>query len=342
MSMRLGILGVVLLIVVTVLWNSIFTIDEREQALVLQFGEPVRTIAEPGLNFKLPFVQTVSFFERRVVPVDPPVEPVLLADQRRLDVDTFVRYRIADPLLYFQTVRDELTAVQRVSTVTNSATREVIGNATQPEILSEERIVLMERIRDQVQRRVEAFGIEIVDVRIGRADVPEGTIQSVYDRMRSEREREAAEFRAQGEEQAQQIRSRADRERTVLLAEAEREAQILRGQGDAEAIVIQAEAFNQNPEFYAFYRTLQAYRTSMANQETTLVLSPEGDFFRFFQDITGGVAPLPVPAEPPTAAGTAPPAEEATEVEPQAETSSLVPLPSAPAGTGPTAAAALR
>lgn len=342
MSMRLGILGVVLLIVVVALWNSIFTVDEREQALVLQFGEPIRTIATPGLNFKLPLVQTVTMFERRVIPVDPPVEQVLLADQRRLDVDTFVRYRIADPLLYFQTVRDEFTAEQRVSTVTNAATREVIGNATQPEILSEERIALMERIRDQVQQRVESFGIEIVDVRIGRADVPEGTIQSVYDRMRSEREREAAEFRAQGEEQAQQIRSRADRERTVLLAEAERESQILRGQGDADAITIQAEAFNQNPEFYAFYRTLQAYRTSMANQETTLVLSPEGDFFRFFQDVTGGEIPLPLPAEVPPAAVVPPPAGEPTEVDPQAETSSLVPLPSAPLGTGTAAAAALR
>lgn len=324
MGMRLGIIGVVALIAITLLWNSIFTIDERRQALVLQFGEPVRTISEPGLNFKLPFIQTVTMFERRVVPVDPPVEQVLLADQRRLDVDTFVRYRIADPLLYFQTVRDEITAQQRVSTVTNAATREMIGNATQPEILSEERIALMERIRDEVQRRVEGFGMEIVDVRIGRADVPEGTIQSVYDRMRSEREREAAEFRAQGEEQAQQIRSRADRERTVLLAEAEREAQILRGQGDAEAITIQAEAFNQNPDFYAFYRTLQAYRASMANQETTLVLAPDGDFFRFFEDVTGGIS-LPLVTTPANPSAVLPsPAAEPTEVDPNAETSSLI------------------
>ena len=288
MSKRLAIIGVIVVAFGIAVSQSIFYVQETEQVIVLQFGEPKRVINEPGLKFKIPFIQDVVSYEKRILDVDPPVEQVILADQRRLDVDAFVRYRISDPLSFFQTVTNQEGARARLSTITNAALRRVLGNATQLEVLSEQRAVIMRQIQNQVVTETNRFGIEIIDVRIGRADLPEGTVQSVFDRMRSEREREAAEFRAQGEERAQQIRSRADRERTVLLAEAEREAQILRGEGDGEAIQIFAEAFGQDESFFAFYRTLQAYRASMSDDNTSLVLSPNGDFFRYFQSLTGG------------------------------------------------------
>ncbi|WP_366655158.1 protease modulator HflC [Fodinicurvata sp. EGI_FJ10296] len=273
--------------------NSLFIVREGEQALVLQFGEPRQVYSDPGLKLKIPFVQTVSFMEKRVLALDPPAEQVILSDQRRLDVDTFIRFRITDPLLFYQTVRTETVGRERLTRTTNAALRRVLGNATQLEILSNERAGIMQEIRQQVDTQAANFGMEVVDVRIGRADLPEDTEQSVFDRMRSEREREAAEFRAQGEEQAQQIRSRAERERTVILAEAEREAQILRGQGDEASIRILAEAYTADEAFFGFYRTLEAYRTSLNTDDTTLVLSPDGDFFRFFQNLDGGGTPLP-------------------------------------------------
>jgi membrane protease subunit HflC len=290
MNKKLAILGAVVIVLGFVLSQSLFIVRETEQALVLQFGEPRQVIQEPGLQLKIPFIQQVQFYEKRVLSVDPPVEQVILADQRRLDVDSFVRYRIVDPLLFFQTVTDENGAQQRITTVTISSLRRVLGNATQLEVLSEERADLMNQIQQAVETSTDQFGVSIVDVRIGRADVPEGTVQSVYDRMRSEREREAAEFRAQGFEQAQQIRSRAERERTVILAEAQRESQIIRGRGDAEAIRIAAEAYDQDADFFNFYRTLQAYRNSLQAEDTTMVLSPTGDFFRYFQNLGQGEA----------------------------------------------------
>lgn len=301
MSKKL-ILGIVVLVVAIVATQSFFIVRETEQVLVLQFGEPVREIREPGLEFLIPFIQNTQVYEKRILPVDPPVEQVLLSDQRRLDVDAFVRYRIINPLLFFQAVRDEQTAAARISTITNAALRRVLGNTTQTQVLSEARADIMDDILSEVALQTARFGIEIIDVRIGRADVPEGTVQSVYDRMRSEREREAAEFRAQGEEQAQLIRSRADRDRTVILAEAERDSQILRGEGDGEAITIRGDAFGEDAEFYSFYRSLEAYRTSIADEGTTMVVSPTGDFFRFFRDATGGLTALSDgPAEQPQA-----------------------------------------
>ena len=306
MSKRLAILGIILVALGIAVSQSVFYVQETEQVIVLQFGEPKRVINEPGLKFKIPFIQDVVAYEKRILDVDPPVEQVILADQRRLDVDAFVRYRISDPLSFFQTVTNEAGARARLSTITNAALRRVLGNATQLEILSEQRAVIMRQIKNQVETETNRFGIEIVDVRIGRADVPEGTVQSVFDRMRSEREREAAEFRAQGEERAQQIRSRADRERTVLLAEAEREAQILRGEGDGEAIQIFAEAFGQDESFFAFYRTLQAYRSSLSDDDTSLVLSPSGDFFRYFQSLTGATPESGTADAPGASASTSP------------------------------------
>lgn len=298
MSTRTIILAAVLVVVGGLIYNSLYVVDERQQALVLQFGEPVGTEQTPGLKFKLPIIQQVEYFESRTLNVDPNPQEITFSDQRRLVVDAFIRYRIVDPLAFYQAVRTEIAAAARLESALNSSVRGVLGDVTPVEILSDERVGIMNQIRTDVIRQVQNLGVEIVDVRIGRADVPDDTIQSVYDRMRSERERQAADSRAQGEELAQLIRSRADRERTVLLAEAEREAETLRGEGDRQAIQITGSAFSQDSEFYAFYRSLQAYRTSLADSSTTLVLPPEGEFFEFFSSVgsTGDLAPIPLPA----------------------------------------------
>lgn len=285
MSFRVAVFGILFVLAGIVASSVVFVVDQTEQAVVLQFGKPVSTIAEPGLKYKLPWpFQEVVYFEKRVLNVDPPVEQVILADQRRLDVDVFGRYRIANAQLFLEAVNNEATANQRLSTFMIAALREILGNATQVEVLSDARAGIMVSILDAVRDRASALGIEIVDVRIVRADVPQGTVQSVFDRMASEREREAREFRAQGDELSQQIRARADRERTVLLAEAERASEILRGEGDEEAIRLRGEAFSQDPEFYTFYRALEAYRGSFNPEDTTLVLSPNSEFFRFFNE----------------------------------------------------------
>jgi len=293
MEKKLAALGVVIAIVVVAVYSAAFTVNEREQALILQFGEHIKTIQEPGLYFKVPVAQTVVKYEDRVLDLDPPVEPVLLSDQKRLLIDAFARYKISDPLSFYQAVRTEAQAQQRLNNFVNSSLRSTLGNTTLADLLSGKRNELMQVIRNEVNERATPLGISIVDVRIRRADLPEQTSEAIYQRMKSEREREAAEFRAQGEEQAQQIRSRADREVTVIRAEAERDAEIIRGEGDQNAIKIYADAFNQDAEFYAFYRSLQAYRKALADGNTTLLLSPDSDFFRFFGDAAGGMKDLP-------------------------------------------------
>lgn len=294
MSRSLFAAGIGLIVVAILASASLFTVNETQQALVLQFGEPRRVIKEPGLKIKIPFIQNVVIMDRRVLDLDPPVEQVILADQKRLDVDAFARYRIHDPLRFYQTVSNEVRAENRLNSIVNSALRRVLGSVTLLAVLSEERARVMSDIRGQVNGEAQDLGIEIVDVRIRRADLPEETSQSIFARMRSEREREAAEARAQGQEQSQQIRSRAERERTVLLAEAQRDAQKLRGEGDNQALRIIAEATSSDPQFYTYYRSLEAYRKTMGKGDTTYVLSPDSPFFRFFRDV-------PVPA-----AGTAP------------------------------------
>jgi modulator of FtsH protease HflC len=261
---------------------SVFTVNEAQQALVLQFGEPRRVIREPGLKFKVPFIQEVRILDRRVLDLDPPVEQVILADQKRLDVDAFARYRIHDPLRFYQTAGTEAVAETRMNATVNSALRRVLGNVTVLAVLSEERTKIMTDIKNQVNAEAQRFGIEIVDVRIRRADMPQETSQSIFARMRSEREREASEARAQGQEQAQQIRARAERERTVMVAEAQRDAQILRGEGDNTALKLIAEVTSKDPEFYGFYRSLEAYRKALNKDDTTMVLSPNSEFFRYF------------------------------------------------------------
>ncbi len=277
----------ILVIIGAAVYSAIFVVDETEQALVLQFGEPIRVENEPGLKFKLPFVQNVSYFDRRVLDLDSPVQEIIAADQERLVVDTFARYRITNPLLFFQSVGSINGAQSRLSTVVNSATRRVLGEVPYLTIVRDDRARLMESIRDQVNREADDFGMEFVDVRIRRADLPEANSQAIFQRMQTEREREATEIRAQGEEAAQRIRSRADREVTVIVADANRESEQVRGEGDAERTSIFAEAFGRDPEFFSFYRSMQAYEAGFSSG-ASLVISPDSDFFRYFGDQQGG------------------------------------------------------
>jgi membrane protease subunit HflC len=276
------IIGLVIIVLGLIAYGTLFTVDQRQQAIVMQFGEPKRVISDPGLAWKLPLIQNVQYYEKRVLNLDPPGENILLADQKRLIVDVFARYRIADPLLFFQTVRAEETARSRLGTIINGRLRQILGNSTLSSVLSDERTQILSDLRENVDQETRRFGIALVDVRIRRADLPDETRESVYNRMRSEREREAAEFRAQGFEQAQRITAAADREATVIRAEAEREANILRGQGEGTRTEVLNSAYGQDPEFFNFYRTMQAYSASLDSESTYMVLSPDSDFFSFF------------------------------------------------------------
>ena len=290
MNRSLLISGIVIVVGALVLFSSMFIVHQTQQALVLQFGDPKRQITNPGLEFKIPFIQDVVFFERRVLDIDPPRQQVLLASQKRLDVDSYARFRIIDPLEFYKTVRNERGARAQLSGIINSTLRRVLGNETLKEILSNKRVAIMADIRQQVNAAVDRFGIEIIEVRLRRADYPKETSNNIYDRMKSEREQEAREFRAQGAEQAQQIRADADKQRTILVAEAKQKSETLRGEGDGLAIKIYADAFGQDPEVYGFYRSMLAYRKAMTDGDTTLVLSPDSDFFRYFKDIGGSSA----------------------------------------------------
>lgn len=283
----LGALGIGVIVLAVVGYSALFTVSEAEQALVLQFGEPKSVVREPGLKVKLPFIQNVVYYDRRVLDYDPSAEEIIAADQKRLVVDTYTRYRIVNPLQFYQRVRTEQGVALRLGPLVTGALRRVIGNVTLASVLSDERDDIMREIRDQVSAQAEDLGIDVIDVRIRHADLPEENNQAIYARMQSEREREAREFRAQGAELAQRIRSRADRERTVILAEARKKAQILRGEGDSESVRIYAEAFGKDPEFFAFYRSMEAYREALGDPDTTMVLSPDSDFFRYFGDVTG-------------------------------------------------------
>ena len=279
------ILGILVILLGLVISGAAFTVHQTSQAIVLQFGEPKRVITEPGLNWKIPIMQNVLYYEKRVLNLDPPVESILLADQKRILVDAFARYRINDALEFYKTVRTEGGVRQRLGPIVNASLRGVMGNATLASVLSEERADIMLQIQEKVNVEASRFGIELVDVRIGRADFPEEISQAVYGRMNSEREREAAEFRAQGFEQAQRIRAAADREATVIRAEAQKEAEIERGKGEGMRTKILNDAFGRDKHFFNFYRSMQAYEASLAGQSTYMVLSPESDFFDFFSEI---------------------------------------------------------
>ncbi len=274
-----AVFGVVALLVSA---QAFYTVPETGQVLLTRLGEPRAVVRTPGLHMRVPLLDEIHRVDKRILDLDPPAEEVLLSDQKRLVVDAFARYRIVDPLRFYQTVRVEETAASRLDNLVISAMRRVMGNVDLKTVLSEGRVKAMNEIRDHVNEEAERLGIEVVDVRIGRADLPDATLQSVFARMRSEREREASEFRAQGQQMAQEIRSKAERERTVVIAEAERASQMRRGEGDSQAIAIQADAFGKDPEFYAFYRSLEAYRAGLAGDDATLVLAPEGPFFEPF------------------------------------------------------------
>ncbi|RMD62176.1 MAG: protease modulator HflC [Alphaproteobacteria bacterium] len=291
MDRRVFLIGGVLAVVAgIVLSSAAFTVHQTRQAIVLQLGKPKRVVSEPGLHWKLPFVQNVLFYEKRVLNLDPPVESILLADQKRILVDAFARYRIRDPLEFFKTVRTEGGVRQRLGPIINASLRGGLGNTTLASVLSEERVEIMQEIKRNVNAEAGRFGIELLDVRIRRADFPEQISQDVYARMRSEREREAAEFRAQGFEQAQRIRAAADREATVIRAEAEREAEIERGRGEAVRTRILNDAYGRDPDFFNFYRSMQAYEKALSGESTYMVLSPDSEFFDFFSQI--GPRPL--------------------------------------------------
>jgi membrane protease subunit HflC len=276
-----GIVGVIALIFVM---SSLYTVHQTQQALILQFGNPKRVVQDPGLHFKLPW-QNAVYVDRRVLDFDAAAEEVILGDQKRLVVDAFTRYKIVDPLRFYQTVGDETRLRGRINTILDASLRKTLGDVPLFTVLSEDRSALMARIRDAANQEAAQFGIDIVDVRIKRADLPAENSQAIYRRMQTEREREAKELRAQGAELAQRIRSRADRERRVIIAEAQKESQIIRGEGDGQAVAIFAGAFGQDVDFFSFYRSMQAYRESLGDANTSFVLSPDSEFFRYF----GGV-----------------------------------------------------
>ncbi|MDM7948024.1 MAG: protease modulator HflC [Oceanibaculum nanhaiense] len=289
----LAILGGLIVVAGIVASSALFTVHQTEQVLVLQFGEPKRVVSEPGLHVKLPFIQNLQRYELRVLDLDPPRQQVILVDQKRLDVDSYARFRITDPLLFYQSVGNEFGARQRLTAIINSALRRSLGNATLADILSVKREAIIDEMTIEVNKSVERLGLEIVDVRVRRADYPEQTSQAIYNRMRSEREREAKEARAEGFELGQQIRADAERQRVVIVANAAREAQVTRGEGDAEAINIYSQAFGQDPQFFSFYRSMEAYRESLGQDGTTMVLSPNSDFMRYFNNMNGAVVTSP-------------------------------------------------
>lgn len=265
-----------------VLANSVYVVNQAEQAIVLQFGEPVRLVKEPGLKFKIPFIQNVTLYDTRLLNLDPPAQEVVLNDKKRLDVDSFTRYKIVDPLKFYKTVRTEASARSKLEEIVNSSVRKILGRITLQELLSQQRTEIMRDISNAVKTDASQIGVSVADVRIRRADLPIEVLQAINARMKTERERDAKEFRAQGQQQAQQIRARADKEKTIIIAEAEKLAQITRGQGDETAIQVWNNAAGADPEFYGFYRSLEAYRTSLGDGEAELILSPDSEFFNYF------------------------------------------------------------
>ena len=265
-----------------VAYLSFFTVKEINQAIVLQFGNPKRVLAEPGLKVKIPFIQNVVFLDRRILSLDPPPEEVIASDQKRLIVDAYSRFKIVDPLKFYISVGNEMVARSRLATIINSRLRSVLGKHSLATLLSEERSKQMAIIQEGVNTEAEKFGITIIDIRIKRADLPQANSEAIYKRMQTEREREAKQFRARGAEMAVTITSTADKEVTVILANANKQSEIMKGEGDGIRNKIFADAFGQDPEFFSFYRAMQAYEKALIGGETSLILSPDSDFFKFF------------------------------------------------------------
>jgi membrane protease subunit HflC len=271
------VLGGVLLVA-----NALFTVHQTKFAIVLQFGEAKRVVKEPGLAFKIPFVQNVEFYDKRTLDLDPPPFQVLLTDKKWIVIDAYARYRIVDPLQFFRRVKSEVVLRDRFGQIINSSLRRVIATVPLRDVLSDKRDDIMGEIQQAVTAQAESFGIKVVDLRIGRTEYPDQTRESVFNRMRTERQREARELRAQGNEEAQKIRAKADLEKTILIANAERTAQILRGEGEGGRNRILGEAFSKDPEFFDFHKSLAEYQENLVDSDTTMVLSPDSDFFRYF------------------------------------------------------------
>ncbi|MGE3769377.1 MAG: protease modulator HflC [Bdellovibrionales bacterium] len=283
MSARTMALVIILGVLAVVVSQTLFIVRQGEQALVLQFGEWKRTVNEPGLHARTPFIQNLLVFEKRVLDIEPPGQQVTLGDKTRLEVDTYARYRITDPLRFYQALQNEGAARIRLANIVNSVLSEVLAKYTLSDLLSVKRGEVMYELRSRVREQADGTGVEIVDVRIRRADLPEETSQPIFARMISERQREAAQARAEGQETAASIRSEADKERTTLLSEAKRDADIIRGEGEKIALDTLAAATGRDPGFYAFYRSLEAYRNSLGKDSTTMVISPDSDFFKYFE-----------------------------------------------------------
>jgi membrane protease subunit HflC len=291
MNTRIAVPVVAAIVVLAiVVMSSVFTVHQTEKALVLMFGDVVREVAEPGLQFKIPLLQNVVYYDNRILDVEPPQEEVIASDQKRLVVDSYARYRIADPLQFYQLVGTEAVASTRLASIINSTLRRVIGNVQLASVVAEKRAAVMQQVRDEVNAQAKSWGMDVVDVRIKRADLPAENSDAIYQRMKTERQREAAQFRGEGKREAQKIRANADRQVIEIRAKAQQQSEILRGEGDAESIRIYADAFSRDKDFFALYWSLEAYRRALANGDTTFVLSPDSEFFRFFQSATGSGA----------------------------------------------------
>lgn len=298
--MKTGIAGIVslfiLLVVAVVGYSSVFTVSQTEQVLLVRLGEPVRVVTEPGLNFKVPFIDTVISIDKRILDLENPAQEVIASDQKRLVVDAFARYRIKDALRFYQTLGSIQAANIQLTTLLNASLRRVLGEVTFINVVRDERDLLMSRIQKQLDRETTSYGISVIDVRIRRADLPEQNSQAVYQRMQTERQREAAEFRAQGGQKAQEIRSRADREATVIIADANSSAEQVRGEGDGERNRLFAEAYGKDADFFAFYRSMSAYEASLKSNDTRFLLRPDSEFFRYFANPAGKPAAAAGPA----------------------------------------------
>jgi len=304
-----GLLAALIIVLLIVAYGTLFTVAQTRQALVVRLGQPIRVITEPGLNYKIPLIDSVIAIDKRILDLENPAQEVFASDQKRLVVDAFARYRIVDPLKFYQAVGSVEGANSRLSSLLNSALRRVLAEAELIQVVRDQREQLMARVREQLDSEAKAFGISVVDVRIRRADLPTENSQAVYQRMQTERQRQAQEFRSKGTQEAQEIRAKADRDVTVLLAEAQSKGEQVRGEGDAERNRIFAEAFGQDPEFFSFYRSMQAYEAGLRANDTRMLLKPDSNFFRYFGDPSGrsrdGAATT---GRRPAAPGEAPPA----------------------------------
>ena len=277
----LAVFGLIILVAGVTAYGALFTVHQTQQALILQLGNPIRTVPEPGLHFKMPFIQNIEFYDSRILDLDPPVQEVILLDQKRINVDAFARYKIVNPLEFRKRAVTNQNFRQVFGNRLNAAIRAEIGKILLADMLTEKRSQVMDVISRHMKAQAAEFGTEVIDVRIGRTDLPEATAQAVYNRMRSDRVAHAAKLRAEGEEQKLKIQAIADKDRTIIIAEAQRESEILRGQGEGERNQILGEAFGQDPEFFDFYRSMEAYGEALG-EGTTMVLSPDSEFFRFF------------------------------------------------------------